>query len=261
MQKSVTAIVPVFNEEKTVAGVVETLSKNSLISEIICVNDCSTDRSLAILKKFKDRIQLINFKKNKGKGHALAAGIKKAKGEIVIFVDADLTNLSDTHIETLLKPILEDNFRAVLGYPSNGQVPNFTSNLTGERSYYKRDIIPHLKEIAKTRFGVEVFLNNLFRNEETKNVPLKKLRGLYKYEKRDSANAFREYISEAVEIALEIGKREGLLPMDKQIINTLTKITDLNELKDRIRKLQNKDLKQFFEKYFLKYIKIIDNHR
>jgi len=86
-QRTVSAVVPVFNEEKTVAGVIKTLLENALIDEVICINDGSTDKSLSILKEFKDKIQLINLKENQGKGYALVEGIKKAKGEIVVFID------------------------------------------------------------------------------------------------------------------------------------------------------------------------------
>jgi pyruvate dehydrogenase complex dehydrogenase (E1) component len=110
--------------------------------------------------------------------------------------------------------------------------------------------------MTKTRFGVEIFLNNLFSEEETKKIPLKKLRGLYKYEKRNSANAFKEYLGEAVEIAQEIGKREGLLPRDYQIIAQIPKVTSLDELKAKIKAISNRHIRQFLEKYVLRYIKV-----
>ena len=256
MKKTVSAIVPVFNEEKTVAGVVGVLLNNPLINEVICINDGSTDKSLKVLEDFKDKIQLINFSKNKGKSYALVEGIKKAKGEIITFFDADLTNLSDDYINTLLEPVLESKFRAVLGYPSSGWIPDPFSNLTGERAYYKKDLLPHLEEMAKTRFGVEIFLNNIFEGDKTKKVPLKQLRGLYKYEKRNPANAFKEYLGEAVEIAQEIGKREGLLPKDYEIIAQISKVTNFKELKTKIENISNKNVRQFFEKYALHYAKV-----
>ena len=258
-QKSVSVIVPVFNEEKTVFKVIKTLLKSSLIDEVICVNDGSTDESLSILKRFRDKIILIGLSKNQGKGFALAEGIKKAKSEIVVFIDADLTTLSDNHIKTFLEPILEGKARAVLGYPTNPTNrwyrPNFFPNLTGERAYYKKDLVPYLEKMAKTRFGVEIFLNDLFSKEETKKVPLKQLRGLYKQEKRNSANAFREYLDEAVEIAQEIGRREGLLPEDYQAIARIHKVANLKELKIRVKEITNKNVKRFLEKYILNYIK------
>lgn len=255
-RKSVSAIVPVHNEEKTVAQTIRTLLKNDLVDEVICVNDGSMDRSLVILEKFKDKIQLIDLKKNHGKGFALSEGIKKAQGEVVVFIDADLITLSDDHIRVLLEPILGGKVKAVLGYSSRRwYIPNVASNLTGQRAYYKKDLVPHLEKMAKTRFGVEIFLNNLFDKDETKKVPLKHLVGLYKYEKRNSANTFKEYLGEAVEIAQEIGRQEGLLPEDRQIINSLANVTNFKELNKKLKNIQNMQVKQFLEKYVLRYIK------
>lgn len=256
MKKFVSAIVPVFNEERTVAGVIEVLLKNPLIDEVICINDGSTDNSLEILKKFDNSIQLINFEKNKGKSYALVDGIKKAKGEVVTFIDADLTNLTDNHLKTLLGPVLEGKFKVVLGYPSNGWMQNVLSDLTGERVYYKNDLVPYLGKMAKTKFGVEIFLNNLFTEKETKKIPLKQLKGLLKYEKRNSVNAFKEYVVEGVEIAQEIGRREGLLPRDYRIIGQIAKVTNLKELKNKIKEIANKNVRRFLEKYVLNYIKV-----
>lgn len=260
-QKSISVIVPVFNEEKTVAKVVKALLKSSLIDEVICVNDGSKDKSLAILKEFKDKIRLIDLKKNQGKGFALVEGIKKAKGEIVAFIDADLTNLSNGHIRTLLEPILKGEARAILGYPLGYPVkgwylPSVFSHLTGERAYYKKDLTPHLKKMAKTRFGVEIFLNDLFDEEETRKVPLKQLRGLYKYEKRGSSNAFKEYLGEVVEIAQEIGRREGLLPENRQAVTNLIKAASFKDLENKVKEIKNKEVREFFNKYIVKYVKL-----
>ncbi len=56
----ISAIVPVFNEQRTVSTVVDTLLQCRLIDEVVCVNDGSTDRSLEILRRFGDRIVLVD---------------------------------------------------------------------------------------------------------------------------------------------------------------------------------------------------------
>jgi cellulose synthase/poly-beta-1,6-N-acetylglucosamine synthase-like glycosyltransferase len=89
-RKTVSAIVPVFDEETTVKKVVEVLLANNQIDEVICVNDGSSDDSLAVLETFGDQITLIDLKQNQGKGYALAAGIRAARYEIVAFFDAKL---------------------------------------------------------------------------------------------------------------------------------------------------------------------------
>ena len=212
-RKSVSAIVPIYNEEKTVSKVLNTLLKNDLIDEIICINDGSTDTSIDVLNQFKEKIEIIDLEKNQGKGFALSVGINQAKGEIVAFFDADLTNLSDDHIRELLNPILNGCARGVVGYPSSvkGNLLNPLSSFAGERAYYRKDLISHLEEMTETRFGVEVFLNHLFDKNEIKKVPLKNLKGLFKYEKRGLLNTLTEYHGEISEVIEEVIKQKGFL--------------------------------------------------
>jgi len=215
-RKLISAIVPVYNEEKTVSKVIDTLLKNNLIDEVICVNDGSTDTSMEMLNLFKEKIKIINLQKNFGKGYALSVGIKRAKGEVVAFIDADLTNLSDDHIRELLTPIINNDTRGVVGYLSSakGEFDLLFSNLTGERAYYKKDLISHVEEMAKTRFGVEIFLNRLFDKKDIQKVPLKNLKGLLKHEKRKPSNTLIEYYIEGVEIMKELIRSTRLVKID-----------------------------------------------
>ena len=227
---------------------------NTLIDEVICVNDGSSDNSLAILETFGDQIALIDLKQNRGKGNALAAGIRIAQYEIVAFFDADLANLSDRHIGQLLEPIFDGETCAVLGYPTGDTLsPSAFSDLTGERAYYRGDLLPFLAEMETKRFGVEVFLNETFRERTPTKVPLTNLRGLYKYEKHPPAKAIREYIGEAIEVAQELGRREGLLPEDRQIIIGLKDVTNFDVLKIRIAKIRNASIRHYLEEHVLRY--------
>jgi glycosyltransferase involved in cell wall biosynthesis len=201
---AVSAIVPVYNEETTVSQVVDKLLSMSDFSEVICINDGSTDRSQGELEKFGEKIKLISFIKNMGKGEALAAGIREAQGDLVAFIDADLTNLSEEHVETLLSPILRREADAVLGYVKRGDMPNLTAHLTGQRVYRRADLLPHLDRIAPSRFGVEVLLNDIFQDKEVVMVPLQDLIGLTKAEKRTPGQAIREYVEEGQEIVNQL---------------------------------------------------------
>jgi glycosyltransferase involved in cell wall biosynthesis len=253
-RKTVSAIVPVFDEETTIKKVVEALLASNLIDEVICVNDGSSDDSLAILVTFGELITLIDLKQNQGKGNALATGIREAQCEIVAFFDADLANLSDRHINTLLDPILNGKACAVLGYPTKESTRSTVfGNLTGERAYYRHDLLPLLAEMETTRFGIEVLLNETFREPAPMKVALTGLRGLYKYEKYPPAKAMREYMGEVTEIAQEIGRREGLLSEDRQIIAELKEVMDLDALKIRIAKIRNASIRQYLEEYVLRY--------
>jgi glycosyltransferase involved in cell wall biosynthesis len=201
---TVSVIVPVYNEEKTVFKVVNNLLSNASLCEVICVNDGSSDGSMRELEKFEDRIKLFHFAENQGKGKALAEGIERAKGDLVVFIDADLTNLSDDHVETLLSPILRKEADAVLGYAKRGEMPNLAAHLTGQRVYYREDLLPFLDQIARSRFGVEVLLNDIYKDRRVVMLPLQDLVGLTKAEKRSLFLAVREYLEEANEIVNQL---------------------------------------------------------
>ena len=115
----VSIIIPVFNEEKTIGEVIETVSQvnlgNSIQKEIIIVDDGSTDRTLEEIKK-KSRLidKILALKGNKGKGEAVKSGLKKAEGDIIIIQDADLEYFPDEY-PRLIQPILENEYHAVLG--------------------------------------------------------------------------------------------------------------------------------------------------
>lgn len=89
----VSVIVPVYNVAPYLHKCLDSIINQTLQDiEIICVNDCSTDNSLEILKEYSEkdsRIKLIDFKENKGVSAARNAGIKNAQGEYIGFVDSD----------------------------------------------------------------------------------------------------------------------------------------------------------------------------
>ena len=255
MKKTVSAIVPVFNEEKTVAKVIEALLKSDLIDEVICVNDGSKDKSLKVLKSFGKKIKLISYKRNRGKGFAMAKGIEKAEGEIVAFFDSDLINLSSKHIKMFLGPILQGRTQAILGYPKrDGDSSKMMANLTGERAYFKDRLLSYLKRLSETRLGAETFLNSKFKKEEMMSIPLTGLIHLKKYEKVGFSEAVKDYIKEGVEIAQEIGKREGLLPEDYKRIKNLVRVKTFKDFMSTINEIKNEKVKKFLKKYILKYV-------
>ncbi len=105
-----TVIVPLFNEERTVAQVLNELLKvdfEKLDWEVILVDDGSTDKTQEVIKPFLDnrRIKLITHQTNLGKGMALKTGLAEAKGGIIAFQDSDM-EYSPSQLPMLLKPIL-----------------------------------------------------------------------------------------------------------------------------------------------------------
>ena len=89
----VSVIIPVYNVEKYLRECLDSVINQTLEDiEIICVNDCSPDNSLDILKEYasKDaRINIINFSENRGPGVARNAALDIAQGEYIMFLDPD----------------------------------------------------------------------------------------------------------------------------------------------------------------------------
>lgn len=103
--QKVSVIIPAYNEEDTVATVVEVVRMVSFVDEIIVVNDGSSDNTEAEAARAGARV--ITHKTNKGKGEALYTGYKEAECDIIVFIDADIHNLTSKKVEAMIMPILE----------------------------------------------------------------------------------------------------------------------------------------------------------
>ena len=104
----ISIIIPSYNEEGVIKLCLESLFKQSLKDfEIIVVDDGSTDGTYEILSKLKNtKSELVAIKgKHKGAGAARNLGAKSAKGEILVFVDADMT-FDKNFLKMLVKPII-----------------------------------------------------------------------------------------------------------------------------------------------------------
>jgi glycosyltransferase involved in cell wall biosynthesis len=110
-------IVPVYNEEGTIATVIDQLVELPGLLEIIVVDDCSSDRTPRILQEAMEQhshIVGIRHEKNKGKTAALKTAIQRTRGSVVVIQDGDL-EYQPKEISDLIKPILEGRADAVYG--------------------------------------------------------------------------------------------------------------------------------------------------
>jgi dolichol-phosphate mannosyltransferase len=122
-------IVPAFNEEDTILEVIKNLQEcslpNGLDREIIVVNDGSTDTT-SFKAKSVENVVVID-QKNMGKGSAVQAGVKIAKGNFVLVQDADLEYTPDD-IKYLINPILNNSSNNMSVYGRRKKSSNDNSN-------------------------------------------------------------------------------------------------------------------------------------
>lgn len=256
---NVSAIVPVYNEGKSVKKVLKTLLSSPYISEVICINDGSTDNSKQILEEFGKSIHVITFKKNQGKGKAVAAGIKKAKGEFLLFCDSDLINFTKTHIKDMLTPIFRKDTQVVFAVPTQDKTGKYARHevfLAGERIYPRLALLPHLEKLSRSKGagGSEVYLNTLFKKKEIVIVPLIGLIKPMKSTKWSSPIALKQYMLSIIGVLQETGRIEINSLSDLKQLENLVQVDTFENAILQIKRIKNKRVRAALERYYKKYV-------
>lgn len=204
-----TAIVPVYNEEKTVEKILKILDSHSRINKIIVVDDCSTDDSLNIIKKFV--VKIISLDKNGGKGGAVKIASKFVTTELVLLLDADLIGLTHKHIDDLLDTAMDRRAAMVIGLKdqkniiSNLIMPYFP--LTGGDRVLLTNVF---KEIIKQKliegWGIEYVMNDYCKKKDLRveKIKLKGLNHIGLQTKKYGLGVFIKQIYEVVMVRLKL---------------------------------------------------------
>jgi len=179
-EHTVSLVIPVYNEADHLQRFLETIDELTLPidKELVIVDDCSTDGSRDILRKFsfRSKVQIIEQPQNRGKGAALQTGIERATGDFIGIQDADF-EYEPSDIPSLLEPLMEGKADVVYGsrFKRTGyqvhrtihylvnRVLTICSNLLSglylsdmETCYkfFKADVIKNIK-LRSCRFGFE----------------------------------------------------------------------------------------------------------
>lgn len=210
----VSVIIPAYDEEAFIGTTVASILGSGFPCEVIVVDDGSTDRTPQILEGFGDRIRVIRHPVNRGKGAAMASGVRAATGEIVVFCDAHLLGLKQYHLLFLVLPLIQGSARAVLGVNLSGVgvSPILMPILTGQRAYFRRDLEPFLDEMENLGYGVETFLFHCFPRRQTVVVVLPGLIHLPKTSFFPTQVAMKRYVRESVEIMKTLAYLGGASP-------------------------------------------------
>lgn len=166
----ISVVVPLYNEAESLPELAKwierVMNENKFSYEIIFVNDGSTDNSWEVIKSLQEKnkaIGGISFRRNYGKSPALNTGFARAKGDVVITMDADLQDSPD-EIPELYRMITEDGYDMVSGWkqkrydPLSKTIPTKLFNATARAvsgiklhdfncglKAYKREVVKHIE--------------------------------------------------------------------------------------------------------------------
>lgn len=101
--EKVTVIIPARNEERTIQKVIRLVQKNAVVNQIIVVDNDSIDNTAKLAKNAGAQVV---FCAEHGKGYAMEEGLKHAINDIVVYIDADISNYSKDLITRLAEPII-----------------------------------------------------------------------------------------------------------------------------------------------------------
>ena len=192
----VSAIVPAYNEAERIQAVISPLQQSRRVDEIIVVDDGSSDGTAKMARC--SSVQLIELPRNLGKAAALEHGVRRARNDVFLFLDADLVGLQPDHVDRLIGLYAEGELDMVVGVFKNGRLNTDLAHsiapyLSGQR-VLSRALWNRLRKLGKLEFGVEMALTKLSvkENWREERVFLDGVTHVMKEEKRGFSQGFRE---------------------------------------------------------------------
>lgn len=191
----VAAVVPAYNEEKTVGQVVKAIRDAGVAEEIIVVNDGSIDDTASMATQAGATV--VNLPENVGKGGAMRAGVDRTTADVILFLDADLTGLSHDHLVSLVEPVMSGRCDMTVGIFEEGRfatdmAQKIAPSLSGQRAILRKtfDQIPRLEE---TGYGVERAISKFADKHalRVQRVELRNVAQITKEEKIGFSKGFR----------------------------------------------------------------------
>ena len=161
----ISVIIPIFNSEKTIELTIKSVHFQNLKElEIILINDHSLDNSSYIieqLKRFDQRINIINNLQNMGTLYSRSIGALNAKGEYIIGLDNDDLFLSEDILETLYL-YAKNNYFDIIEIKSFNiphYNPRFENIKNGDFIYHPNNLILHQPELGRFAISYKNKLN------------------------------------------------------------------------------------------------------
>ena len=159
---NISCIVCAYNEGERLRDILSAVDGHPALKEVIVVDDGSTDGTAALLGAYPG-VRVIAYGRNRGKTYAMSQGIAAATGELLMFLDADLSGLGCQEIDRLVAPVKANRAKVSISLRRNSLGLYRLIGLdfvSGERvipAWLVRDEIAAME--ALPRWGGEVFIN------------------------------------------------------------------------------------------------------
>ena len=167
----ISVVVPLYNEaeslEELFFWIKKVIQTNAFSFEVLFINDGSTDKSWKIIEtlaKENSEVKAISFQRNYGKSPALFCGFERAKGDVVITMDADLQDSPD-EIPELYKMIKEDGYDLVSGWKKKRYDGTFSKNIPSKIYNATARWVTGLK-LHDMNCGLKAYRNEVVKNIE-----------------------------------------------------------------------------------------------
>ncbi len=202
--EKVSCVIPAYNEEKNISRVLEVVCASVLLDEVIVVDDGSTDNTKNIVRAFQifhSNLILIENEKNLGKTGAVIRGIQNARNEIIFLCDADLINLTEENINSLVLPVLNGDYDLTISNRAGdmGTITGYTNwsrFFCGERVFRKEDFFGiNLPNDCGYLLEIKMNLYYLKNNKHVLTVYMPNLFTVFQFNKMNYFKGLKNYIN------------------------------------------------------------------
>lgn len=157
----VSVIIPAFDEAGTVALSVGAALRHPEVDEVIVVDDGSTDATARVAALAGGRV--IRLARNGGKAGALDAGVRAARNDLLLFLDADVNGHTDETLSRIMRPVVDGRFEMYVGIHARSTIwlnrfLRYFPIIGGERALTRR-LWESVPAVQKNGFQIEIAMN------------------------------------------------------------------------------------------------------